>query len=181
MEIRVRELVFDDLEMFYRHERKLFMESGRDGDVIFSPMESPREMSLENFVENKKKSLTKKTHECQWEKIWVITDDIEIYGNVILKHLLGIETTLHRSLMMMGIERKCRGKGFGKDLLKTAIDWAKRDPKVEYISLNVFSHNKAAMALYKKLGFEKIGVDRDLFRVFGKSVDDVNMVLKLDS
>ncbi|MCR1899922.1 GNAT family N-acetyltransferase [Irregularibacter muris] len=50
-----------------------------------------------------------------------------------------------------------RGKGYGIESMK-ALDTEVRKLKIDKISLHVFSHNKRAISLYRKVGF----VDKDL-------------------
>lgn len=54
-----------------------------------------------------------------------------------------------------------------------------QQPTLGWITLSVFENNPPAKALYKKFGFEPVGTTKDLFRVFGKSIDETQMVLKL--
>lgn len=52
-----------------------------------------------------------------------------------------------------------RGRGIGTRLVKEGIGWA-RENGAERIGLDVFPDNAAAIALYEKLGFRRIGVVR---------------------
>lgn len=65
--------------------------------------------------------------------------------------------TYHCGLLTMFIEKKWRGFGLGTKLLDEVIEWGKSNPLVEKISLSVFSTNKNAITLYKKLGFKTEG------------------------
>ena len=49
-----------------------------------------------------------------------------------------------------------RGRGVGTALLTTAIDWS-RARGLHKLSLGVFPHNEAAIALYRKFGFVEEG------------------------
>jgi putative acetyltransferase len=71
-----------------------------------------------------------------------------------------------------------QGRGIGRALLTSLIEWARATPAVEKIELHVRSSNTVAQALYAKLGFTeagrwkrrvKIGPDRYL--------DDISMEL----
>lgn len=55
-----------------------------------------------------------------------------------------------------------RGRGGGRMLLQAAID--DRPPDVHKIELEVFPENEAAIALYRKLGFEEEGLRRSHYR-----------------
>jgi RimJ/RimL family protein N-acetyltransferase len=56
----------------------------------------------------------------------------------------------------MLVDRDWRGRGIGSALLQAAIDWA-RDHGLHKLSLEVFPHNAAAIALYRKSGFVEEG------------------------
>jgi RimJ/RimL family protein N-acetyltransferase len=56
----------------------------------------------------------------------------------------------------MLVARDWRGRGVGSALLAAAIGWA-REHGLHKLSLNVFPHNAAAIALYRKFGFVEEG------------------------
>jgi ribosomal protein S18 acetylase RimI-like enzyme len=56
----------------------------------------------------------------------------------------------------MAVAREWRGKGVGSALMAEAIDWA-RERGLHKLSLSVFAHNDAAIALYRKFGFVEEG------------------------
>jgi RimJ/RimL family protein N-acetyltransferase len=49
-----------------------------------------------------------------------------------------------------------RGRGIGSALVQAAIDWA-RSQRLHKLCLEVFAHNTAAIALYRKFGFAQEG------------------------
>ncbi|MEN1969063.1 GNAT family N-acetyltransferase [Lentibacillus sp. N15] len=51
------------------------------------------------------------------------------------------------------LDEKQRGKGLGKATMEALDDYAKSEG-IKQIRLHVFAHNKRAMALYKKMGYE---------------------------
>ena len=56
----------------------------------------------------------------------------------------------------MAVAREWRGRGVGSALLAAAIEWA-REQDMHKLSLSVFPHNTAAIALYRKFGFVEEG------------------------
>jgi ribosomal protein S18 acetylase RimI-like enzyme len=56
----------------------------------------------------------------------------------------------------MAIAREWRGRGVGSALMAAAIEWA-RERGLHKLSLGVFAHNAAALALYRKFGFVEEG------------------------
>ena len=73
-----------------------------------------------------------------------------------------------------------RGQGVGSALLVAAIDWA-RQVGAHKVALQVWPHNEAALALYRKFGFGQEGVLRRHYRRRnGERWDAVVMGLPLD-
>jgi ribosomal protein S18 acetylase RimI-like enzyme len=56
----------------------------------------------------------------------------------------------------MAIAREWRGRGVGSALMAAAIEWA-RAQGLHKLSLGVFAHNAAGLALYRKYGFVEEG------------------------
>jgi RimJ/RimL family protein N-acetyltransferase len=56
----------------------------------------------------------------------------------------------------MAVAREWRGSGVGSKLLSAAIAWG-RERGLHKLSLGVFAHNAAAIALYRKYGFVEEG------------------------
>jgi len=56
----------------------------------------------------------------------------------------------------MLVDREWRGCGVGSALLQATIDWA-RHQGLHKLCLEVFAHNTAAIALYRKCGFVEEG------------------------
>jgi ribosomal protein S18 acetylase RimI-like enzyme len=56
----------------------------------------------------------------------------------------------------MAVAREWRDRGVGSGLLAASIEWA-RDQGLHKLSLSVFPHNAAAIALYRKFGFVEEG------------------------
>lgn len=56
----------------------------------------------------------------------------------------------------MLVDREWRGRGVGLALIQATIDWA-RDQGLHKLSLEVFTHNTAGIALYRKCGFTEEG------------------------
>jgi len=79
----------------------------------------------------------------------------------------------------MAVARDWRGRGVGTALLAGAIDWA-REQGVHKLSLSVFAHNAAGIALYRKLGFVEEGRRvKQIRRSSGELWDVIDMGLLL--
>ena len=79
----------------------------------------------------------------------------------------------------MAVLREWRGRGVGTALMVAAIDWA-RERGLHKLSLSVFAHNEAAIALYRKFGFVEEGRRVQQYRrESGELWDGIDMGLLL--
>jgi RimJ/RimL family protein N-acetyltransferase len=79
----------------------------------------------------------------------------------------------------MVVARDWRGRGVGSALVAASIDWA-REHELHKLSLSVFPHNEAAIALYRKFEFEIEGQRRkQIRRANGELWDLIDMGLLL--
>ena len=79
----------------------------------------------------------------------------------------------------MAVARDWRGRGVGAALRAAAIEWA-RERGLHKLSLSVFPHNEAAIALYRKFGFVEEGRRvKQYRRQSGELWDAVDMGLLL--
>jgi RimJ/RimL family protein N-acetyltransferase len=79
----------------------------------------------------------------------------------------------------MAITREWRGRGVGSALLAAGIEWA-RERGLHKLSLGVWPHNAAAIALYRKFGFVDEGLRvKHMRRASGELWDVLEMGLLL--
>ena len=101
--------------------------------------------------------------------------DGEVVGNI------GLETSPTRPRMRhvgsigMAVRDDWQGKGVGTTLLRAALDLADNWLNLTRIELRVYVDNSAAVALYKKFGFEIEGTHRRLAFRDGEFVDAYSM------
>ena len=177
-DMMIRPLKPADLPMLVRHKVRHSEENGRDGDVIFAPIEGVDPIT-EDDLRRSAAALSIPVTDRGWMRVWILTDEVEVYGELTLIHRPPLKTSIHRCHLMMGLERNVRRQGFGSKLMLESMTWAHEQPTLDWIALNVFENNQAAKSLYSKFGFKPVGTTRDLFRVFGQSIDDTEMVIKL--
>ncbi|WP_079477287.1 GNAT family N-acetyltransferase [Halobacillus salinus] len=79
----------------------------------------------------------------------------------------------HKGSFGMSVKEDFRGMGIGKALLEQLMKWAKAHNLIEKLSLEVFSKNKPAMALYEKAGFKEEGRQRKAIKYRNDSYDDL--------
>lgn len=65
----------------------------------------------------------------------------------------------HSGEFALSVHPDFHNQKIGRELLQHLITWARQNPKVEKIILNVNEANVNAIDLYKKLGFEKEGLN----------------------
>ncbi len=100
----------------------------------------------------------------------VAKDGSEIIGTASYNTFSG-ERKCHRGEFAISVQKKYWNKGVGTRLLDAIINFAKNNAKAEIISLEVRSDNAAAIHLYKKFGFVKIGTFKGYFKIAGQLID----------
>jgi RimJ/RimL family protein N-acetyltransferase len=163
---------------FCAHMERHVAESGRGG-FHFMPF-LPTDPDRPAGVDPLKLELdldSKGWHRC-WIALHVQMDCV--VGHVDLKGSK-LRCGLHRCELGLGIEEPWRGQGLGRRLMQTAIDFARAEPRLDWIDLSTFATNAPARALYQKLGFRETGIVRERFRLAGQAIDDVQMTLKVRS
>lgn len=113
----------------------------------------PEEVTLtleqeKNFIESKKHA--------ERELMLIATIDGKHVGNCSLMSIAPYKRYAHRCGIAIALYREYCGCGIGKIMMQTVLDVAKK-VGYEQAELEVVSGNKAAIEMYKKLGFEKYG------------------------
>ena len=80
----------------------------------------------------------------------------------------------HRGFLGMGLLQSHRGRGIGTKLLNASLSHA-RKIGLEKVELTVYTTNTSAIALYEKLGFQKIGFIKSYRKLNGQTFDCVEM------
>jgi len=102
--------------------------------------------------------------------------DEQLIGNLDF-HVGKRKRLAHTGGFGMSVHPDFRGLGVGNALLARMIDWAKANPRLERIELNVLASNEPAIGLYRKLGFVEEGRKVDAIKYQdGTYVDDLQMV-----
>lgn len=86
--------------------------------------------------------------------------------------------TRHTAVIGMGLLKEWRGSGLGTELLRSAVNWARSNPALEKLWLQVFAGNQPGIALYRKAGFVECGIQKDFFkRGDNRYADNITMML----
>jgi len=80
----------------------------------------------------------------------------------------------------MYVSPAARRQGLGRRLVRAALDFAAARPGVSQVRLQVVTANEAAVSLYRSLGFETYGVERDALVVDGAGYDEALMVCQVE-
>ena len=80
----------------------------------------------------------------------------------------------HRGGLGMGIVPGFRGQGLGSRLLAKTLEHASRS-EMEKVELHVYTSNTAAIALYRKFGFEEEGLIKKYRKLDGRYFDCLAM------
>jgi ribosomal protein S18 acetylase RimI-like enzyme len=73
------------------------------------------------------------------------------------------------------VKKEYRGQGIGRSLVRRAIDNIQKNPRFLKIKLSVISEQKAAISLYKIMGFEIVGRYKKEMFVGDKYYDEIIM------
>jgi RimJ/RimL family protein N-acetyltransferase len=107
----------------------------------------------------------------------------EVHGEIIGHCACGGSTKRalrHAVGLGIDIDRHYRNQGVGTALMQAMIDWARANPAIRRIELDVFTHNLPAINLYLKFGFEIEGRKHMAYFKEGGYVDAYLMALILD-
>ncbi|HVE07365.1 MAG TPA: GNAT family N-acetyltransferase [Paraburkholderia sp.] len=167
-----------DFKRWADHLDRLFADSGKNGQPLFSPFERLPDSASPERRQQFVQSLGTAVRQPGWMRAWHVEDA----AGRMVAHLdlcgLKIPAENHRMTLGIGCEPAVRRRGIGAALMQHAIAFA-TDHGIEWIDLFVFDDNAAAIALYERFGFVEAGRRQDRFRLMGKSVDDVTMTLRV--
>lgn len=111
------------------------------------------------------------------EKIWGMTafDDTGIIGHFTMR--FPNDNNLEEiRLGFVIVDDKVRGKGYGKEMLSLAIQYAFDFVKVKKISLGVFENNIAAIKCYESCGFQRVKLENtECYHCMGEIWDCIEM------
>lgn len=86
----------------------------------------------------------------------------------------------HRVLLGMSVREAFRGQGVGSALMARAIEWARNQPDLSLITLEVYAANTHAISLYERFGFVPKGtLPGGLVHDDGSAWDQIEMYLRV--
>ncbi|EXE89241.1 acetyltransferase family protein [Acinetobacter baumannii 532279] len=99
----------------------------------------------------------------------------EIIGLATLTQEIGVKFSHKAYLSSVFIEPEFQQKGIASRLINAVIEYSKKH--VEQILLTVAEDNKAAIHLYKKLGFQIYGIEEKALKDNDEYIDEILMKL----
>ena len=102
-----------------------------------------------------------------------------LVGIVTFMRENGLKTSHKGNIFGMYVASETRGQGLGKSLMVELIHRVKSCEGMEQINLTVISENNSAKKLYKSLGFEVYGVEKNGLKFNGQYFDEELMVLNI--
>lgn len=175
--IKIIMVKLGDLEKYVEHIIDHMKESGQN-NIYFSPLPSSFYINKSEMFDKIGKRWQQPLTNCNWERAWIVKDNDKIVGHLDIRGN-DISSSSHRCFLGMGLMSLYRGKGLGTQLMNETIKWCRQQEQIEWIDLGVFHKNYPAIKLYEKIGFQKIGIIIDRFRVEGVSINDIQMTLNV--
>ncbi len=180
--IQIVPLTVDDVDAYVGHMRRHSLENGREGTPLFMPYGDEHPYDAHDGGERRRRLWAAAVDATDWGRGWGLQatpsdgSPPRLVGHIELQVSFP-PTAHHRANMGMGLERGFRGRGQGRALLTTAIEWARAEPSLRWMDLGVFGGNERAIALYERFGFREVGRTAERFLVDGRPVEDISMTL----
>ena len=102
-------------------------------------------------------------------------------SGMIIGHILLRFPSEDKSVIRFGfviVDDLKRGKGYGKQMLRLAIDYAREELGAKQITLGVFCDNLSAVGCYKSVGFRITG--EDAYSIDGEEWKGYEMEIQLE-
>ena len=84
-------------------------------------------------------------------------------------------------LKFVVVDKIKRGKGYGKEMLNLALQYAFQITGAKAVQLNVFNENASAKQCYEKVGFVERKIDKDVFAYKDELWSRCNMIISKQS
>jgi ribosomal protein S18 acetylase RimI-like enzyme len=100
-----------------------------------------------------------------------------IVGHALLEPL-SLAVTAHVVRLTIAVHEGHQRQGVGRALMNELLRWARSDPRVEKVELQVRSSNVGAVALYRSLGFVEEGRKTRRLKIGpNEYIDDIYMAI----
>jgi ribosomal protein S18 acetylase RimI-like enzyme len=176
---RIRPAGEADLPSFFAYLDDHLRDNGAHGTPLFQPLSREQSRMPSGLRLAFIRGLTLPVGQPGWRRLWLALGPTgNIAGHIDLR-ARPEPAARHRAMLGMGVHRLHRRRGLGAQLLAGAVDWARAEPGIDWIDLEVLADNGPAVALYLDADFRMIARIEDMVRVDGSSCDLCYMTLKL--
>lgn len=86
----------------------------------------------------------------------------------------------HAVSLGIDVDKAYRHQGIGSALMREMLNWARSHPIICRVELEVFVHNHAALAMYRRFGFVIEGTKKRAYFKYGQFIDAHLMALIFD-
>ena len=107
---------------------------------------------------------------------FTLEDEGKIIGHLILRNPGEDENLIRLGFII--VDKKIRGKGYGKKLMEEAIKYAKEHLNAKKFNLGVFTNNESAFECYKSLGFKLVSIEKEAYQFHDEKWDCAEMILE---
>jgi len=123
--------------------------------------------------------------EKEWVNSFIINDNSlllvaeyegKIIGNIDLTRSRR-KIMEHTAVIGIGMLQEWQNIGLGTALLSAIIEWAKNNPILELIWLQVYTENESGLNLYRKMEFVENGIIQNFFKKDNKYFHNLTMTL----
>ena len=110
--------------------------------------------------------------------LYLVAEDAgTIVGHAFLESLL-LAVTSHVVRLTIAVHEGHQRQGIGRALMNELLRWARSNPRVEKVELQVRSTNEGAVALYRSLGFVEEGRKTRRLKIGpNEYIDDIYMAM----
>lgn len=119
-----------------------------------------------NITEEREARFIRRFAESGRDLMLIAIDGERVVGNGVIESEK-IPRYNHRATLSLTVLSDYWGQGIGSALLERLIDFS-RKIGLRTVSLEVRSDNARAISLYRKFGFETVGIYKDYFNIDGK-------------
>ena len=157
---------FDTIQFIDKLGREVFLRNAEESDATalidylkITTAETPyliREPEEVTITLEQEKSFIQREKDAERELLLIAVIDGKHIGNCALMNIGPYKRYGHRCGVAIALYQEYCGCGIGKVMMQTVLDVAKT-VGYEQAELEVISDNQKAIALYRKMGFEKYG------------------------
>lgn len=89
----------------------------------------------------------------------------------------GDRGSVHTASLGITVAQGWRDQGIGSQLMQAVIDWARANPLIHRLDLQVFNNNPGAIRLYERLGFQHEGSKKEAYYKHNEFLDLMQMAM----